>query len=132
MDNDKFSYTYRAPSEEERRRIEDIRRDYLPETGERGEFEELVKLNAKVKRLPEIAGISVGVAGVMLFGLGFSMVVEWGMLAGGIAVSAAGAAAAAAAYPLYALTLKRSRRKYGGRILALSEKLLRGDGGKQP
>ena len=96
MNNDKFSYTYSAPTQEERREIEDIRRAYMPEAEHKDSLARLRALHARAKRPAMIAGLTLGIAGVLAFGLGMSMTLVWEMFAGGIAVAAAGLAAAAA------------------------------------
>ncbi len=125
MKNDKFTYTYSAPTREERREIEDIRRAYMPEE-DRGEepLARLRALNERAKRPAVIAGLTLGVAGVLIFGLGMSMSLVWEMLAGGIAVAAVGIAAAAAARPVYSALLRRGKAKYGAEILRLTDELL--------
>ena len=123
--NDKFSYTYSAPTEEERREIEEIRRAYtVAEPRKENKLERLRALHQRAQRPALIAALSLGIAGVLLFGLGMSMTLVWDLFAGGIAVAAAGLAAAIAARPVFEALLKRGKRKYGAEILRLTDELL--------
>ena len=123
--NDKFSYTYSAPTEEERREIEEIRRAYTAaEPRKENKLARLRALHQRAQRPALIAALSLGIAGVLLFGLGMSMTLVWDLFAGGIAVAAAGLAAAIAARPVFGALLKRGKRKYGAEILRLTDELL--------
>lgn len=123
--NDKFSYTYSAPTEEERREIEEIRRAYTAaEPRKENKLERLRALHQRAQRPALIAALSLGIAGVLLFGLGMSMTLVWDLFAGGTAVAAAGLAAAIAARPVFGALLKRGKRKYGAEILRLTDELL--------
>ncbi|MGN0822456.1 MAG: hypothetical protein ACI4NG_01655 [Candidatus Gallimonas sp.] len=129
-ENRNFKYTYRAPTEEERREIEAIRREYsAPESGA-DKLDELRRLDERVKRLPKIVGLSCGIVGVLVFGLGMSLALVWERLVGGAVASALGAAISACGYSLYKLTLKRNQKKYGKQILALTEELLNAEENK--
>ena len=61
--SDKFSYTYTAPTAEERREIEDIRKKYLPPKDASGTPERLRALDKKARTPALAAGITLGVAG---------------------------------------------------------------------
>lgn len=127
MNNHKFTFSYDAPTEDERREIEDIRKQYSPAPAaqeKEDKLETLRRLDEKVKRPPLILAISLGVVGVLVFGLGLTMVLEWQLLAGGIAVMVAGAVLMALAHPLRLAWLKHNKKKYGERIVQLSEELL--------
>ena len=123
--NDKFSYTYAAPTEGERREIEEIQRAYTAaEPRKENKLERLRALHQRAQRPALIAALSLGIAGVLLFGLGMSMTLVWDLFAGGTAVAAAGLAAAIAARPVFGALLKRGKRKYGAEILRLTDELL--------
>lgn len=123
-DDNKFNYTYRAPTETERREIETIRREYAPDDGQTDDLKELKRLDKKVKSAPKAAGITTGIAGALAFGGGMALVMSYGQTVWGIILSATGAGVAAAGYFLYAALLKRNRKKYSERILELSDRLL--------
>ena len=123
MSEKKFSYTYSAPSEEERREIECIRSEYSRD--ERSEkLERLRRLNARVKNVSMCVALTLGIAGLLVFGLGMAMILEWGILVGGVAVAAVGALPMAGAAPAYNLVLRHEKQKYGPEIVRLSEELL--------
>ena len=124
MENKQFNYTYRAPTEEERREIESIKRQYEAPKTEEGKLERLRKLNNYVNGLATAVSLVVGVIGLLIFGLGLAMVLEWSLLIWGILVMVVGIPPIAIAYPLYNKILKRNKEKYGQEILQLSEELL--------
>ena len=96
MSDKKFRYTYTAPTEEERREIESIRAAYRKDVRSE-KLERLRRLNARVKNGAMSVALTLGVLGLLVFGLGMTMILEWGILAGGVAVSAAGVLPMAAA-----------------------------------
>ena len=123
--NDKFEYTYAAPTERERREIESIRKAYLPdEAGEK--LRRLRKLNARVRNTAMCVLLTLGIAGVLLFGTGMSLALSFGRYAAGIALAALGIVPIALAYPVFNRLLRRGKKKYGAEILRLSEELLHG------
>lgn len=129
MSDKKFRYTYTAPTEEERREIESIRAAYRKD-GRSEKLERLRRLNARVKNAAMSVALTLGVLGLLVFGLGMTMILEWGILAGGVAVSAAGVLPMAAAAPAYNFVLRRGKEKYGEEIVRLSEELLGDDDGQ--
>lgn len=124
---ERFNYTYTAPTEEERREIESIRNAYLPQNKEeKSKLQRLIYLNKKVNNTAKAVAISVGVVGLLIFGLGMSMAMEWALYVWGTVVSLVGCAIMAVAYPLMRLTLKKLKKKYSKEILQLSDELLNG------
>ena len=124
--NTRFEYRYSAPTEEERREIAAIRRQYedrsdAPET----KLARLRHLNALVINMATAMSLVVGVLGLMIFGLGMAMILEWDILVWGVLVSAVGLVPISAAYPVYRMSLSRGKKKYGEEILKLSEELLK-------
>ena len=126
-DNNRFSYTYAAPTEQERSEVERIRRQYAQDGVESG-IERLRKLDVKVKRAPLIVSVTLGVVGVLIFGLGLTMVLEWSLFAWGAVVAAVGVVPMAIAYPVKKALLKRNKAKYGDEILKLSDEILNNKG----
>lgn len=122
--DDKFTYSYSAPTASERLEIEDIRRRYSGETEREDALTHLKNLDKKVKRFPFVFALVLGIAGCLIFGLGLSMVLEWKLLVWGAAVSVIGAAIMAVNYPVYKAILNRNKRKYGEEIVKLSNELL--------
>lgn len=120
-----FEYTYSAPTEEEKKQIESIRREYLGEGKTLSPFEKLKKLNAKVKNTATIVALIFGIVGCLVFGLGLTMVLEWQIWIWGVVLMAVGTIPMLIAYPAYNLTLSRGKKKYGKEILELTEELLK-------
>ena len=123
-EENKFSYTYSAPTQEERREIEEIRGAYLPPSAQEEGLLRLRKLHKRVNRVPVLVGILLGVCGVLVFGLGMALTLEFGQYGWGIGVSLIGAAVTVGAYFAHRALLAHGRRKYGAEILRLSEELL--------
>lgn len=127
MENKQFNYTYKAPTEEERREIESIRRQYLKDSNTQSTEDKLKrirKLNDRVNGIAVAFSLVSGIIGILIFGLGFSMVLEWGMMVLGIIVAILGIPLIAFAYPLYNRLLKNGKEKYGDEIIRLSSEIL--------
>ena len=127
MNNNQFEYSYRAPTQEQRQEIESIRSGYVSDSQEE-KLACLRRLNRHVRNMPMVISLTLGVVGVLVFGLGMSMVLAWNLLGGGIAVSAVGIVPIALAAPVHNLILRHEKKKYGPQILRLSDELL----GKEP
>ena len=120
----KFNYTYSAPTETERKEIEEIRSQYLPDAKNNEKLERLKALDFFVRNTAKLVAFSFGIFGVLVFGLGLSMVLSWALIVWGSVVCALGACFAGAAYPLYRIIFQRKKKKYGPEILRLSRELL--------
>lgn len=127
MENKEFHYTYKAPTEAERREIADIRKQYAAPEHTETKLSRLRRLDARVKNLSTIIPLIVGIVGLLIFGLGMTMVLQWQLTAGGVAVCVVGALVMIPAYPVYRYVLTYAKGKYGAEILQLSNELL-GDG----
>ena len=124
MSENQFNYTYKAPTEEERREIESIKRQYEPKNESENKLARLRKLNNYVNGLATSVSIALGVIGLLIFGLGLAMVLEYQIIIGGVIVSAFGIPLIAIAYPIYNIILNKNKAKYGDEILKLSNELL--------
>jgi len=124
MENKEFKYTYAAPTEDERREIESIRRQYEGLSANEKKIARLRRLNSIVNNSATIAALVLGVIGTLIFGLGMSMILEWDMTVFGIIISAVGLVPIAMAYPFYNIILDKYRKKYGDEIIKLSDELL--------
>lgn len=125
MKENKFEYTYRALDDNQRRVISSIKSQYdvnleTPPSA----YEEIVRLDKRVKNIAMAFSISIGVIGALIFGLGLAMVLEWEIYIWGILVSLLGSVPCALAAPVHIFLIKKGKKKYGKRILELSEKLL--------
>lgn len=119
-----FKIVYSAPTAEERREIEGIRKEYLPSPKEQSKLQRLKKLDFRVRGLPKLIAFIVGIAGVLIFGTGLCTVLEWNIISWGVVIMTVGAIITAAAYPLYRLIYTRAKRKHTAEILSISGELL--------
>lgn len=121
----KFEFSYSAPTDAERREIENIRAQYEENSSRReGKLERLRKLDSLVKNSAMAVGITLGVIGVLIFGVGMTMVLEWNLVLWGVLVGVVGVVPMAVAYPAYNAVLKKNKKKYGEEILRLAEELM--------
>lgn len=122
--NNKFSYTYSAPTEAERREIESIRRQYKSEPDSESKVDRIRRLHSGVIGKATAVALALGVVGLLIFGGGMALVLEFGKLALGIILAAIGLVPISAAFPVYNKILADGKKKYGDEILRLSDELL--------
>ena len=122
--NNQFNFKYTALTEEERKEIDSIRRQYVPQEHVESKIERLRRLDAIVKNTALIWSLVFGVVGALIFGLGLTMILEWSIWLWGIVLMVIGSVPMAIAYPVYKLALNKGKAKYGDEILRLSEELL--------
>ena len=122
--SNKFNYKYSVPTEEERKEIDSIRRQYLPIEKEETKIERLRRLDGLVKNTATIWSLVLGVVGTLVFGFGLTMILEWEILFLGIVLMVLGCPIIISAYPIYKIILKKNKDVYGEEIIKLSEELL--------
>lgn len=122
--NDKFTYTYSAPTEAERREIESIRRQYVAEDREVSKADRLRSLHSAVVGKATAVSLALGVVGMLVFGGGMALALEFDMLLIGIVLAIIGSIPIALAYPIYKCLYASGKRKYGDEIIRLSDELL--------
>lgn len=122
--NNQFTYKYTAPTEEERKEIASIRRQYAPQEQTESKIDKLRRLDGLVKSVPTIWALVLGVVGTLIFGLGLTMILQWNIWLWGIVLMLVGSIPMAMAYPVYQWVLKKYKNRYGEEILRLSEELL--------
>ena len=122
--SNQFNFKYTAPSQEERKEIDSIRRQYVPQEKTETKIERLRRLDGLVKNTAIIWSLVLGVLGCLIFGLGLTMILEWNILLWGIILMVVGSVPMAVAFPIYNKLLKKGKEKYGDEILRLSEELL--------
>ena len=122
--SNQFNFKYTAPSTEERKEIDSIRRQYSPQEQGETKLERLRRLDSLVKNTATVWGLVLGVVGTLIFGLGLTMILEWNIWFWGIASRVIGSLPIALAYPVYKSVLKKYKNRYGEEILRLSEELL--------
>ena len=120
MENKIFSYTYSAAVQRE---VREIKKKYMPR--EDNKMDELRRLDRRVQIAGITESLTVGILGVMIFGLG--MCVGLGTLGGGMMLSvllcAIGMAVMLPAYFIYRAIADKARAKYVPQILQLADEL---------
>ncbi len=125
MGDDKFTYSYSPAVNDE---VDRITAKYIPVKKKGGsDLEQLRKLDRRAELPGTMAGISVGLFGVLILCVGIGLVVSYEHLISGLIIGAAGLGIAAAATPVSRAAAKRSREKYRDEILALCEKIKSGN-----
>ena len=122
--SNQFNFKYTAPSQEERKEIDSIRRQYAPQEKTETKLERLRRLDGHVKNTAIIWSLVLGVVGTLVLGLGLTMILEWSIWLWGIVLMVIGSVPMAIAYPVYKSALNKGKAKYGDEILRLSEELL--------
>lgn len=124
MNQNKFNYTYSAPTENEKKEIDAIKRQYQPKSEKEIKLERLRALDNRVRSIPQIISLVLGIFGLLVFGLGLTMVLQWSLLVVGIIVMAIGLPILLLAYPVYNYVLSEMKTKHGDEIIRLSNELL--------
>ena len=123
--NNKFEFNYYAPSSSEKDEIEHIRNQYLQKSDKTKKIEKLRKLDNKVKNTPTCIALVLGVVGILIFGTGLAMAIEWNILIWGIVVGIVGCIPMGFAYFVYNKVYSYLENKYRDEILSLSNDLLK-------
>ena len=122
--SNQFNFKYSAPTENERKEIDCIRRQYLPTEKTETKLERLRRLDALVKNAAIIWSLSLGVVGTLVLGLGLTMILEWSIWLWGVVLMVIGSVPMATSYHVYKKVLNKYKKLYGEEILRLSEELL--------
>lgn len=122
--SNEFNFKYTAPTVEERKEIDSIRRCYAPKQQSETKIERLRRLDSLVKNTSLIWSLSLGILGSLIFGLGLAMILEWKIIVWGIMLCVIGIIPVSLAYPVYKKVLKKYKDRYGEEIIKLSEELL--------
>lgn len=124
MANNDFEFKYVATTNEEKKEIESIRNKYVKNDEKVNKIQYLRKLDHKVNDTPFILSLSLGIIGILIFGLGLAMILEWNLLVWGIIVSTLGLIPMGLAYPVYLKVSNHLKNKYGDEIIKISDELL--------
>lgn len=127
MGDNKFKFTYSAPTKDEREEIEDIRKEYLPETEREKKLKKLKYLDGKVKNIPTVVSCTVGIIAILIFGVGLCCVLEWNLIALGVVVSIVACVPMGFTHLIYKKLKAKLSAKYKAEILKLSDELLNED-----
>ena len=115
--------------------VEKIRSQYMQE--QHTELDALKALDAKVKRPARVFGYGYGTVGAIVMGAGMSLVMtDIGAVLGledslvpGINLGVVGMVMALTTWPIYKKLLVSRKKKYASRIMALSERIVKGGEG---
>ncbi len=112
--------------EKDKQYVEELRAQYTPATKEEEKFETLRKMNASVYRPARITAWTVGIVAALVLGVGMNIVMDTlsAPFAVGIVIGVVGLALAGANYFLYRAIVRARKKKYGQKIVALSDELL--------
>lgn len=123
MNESTFNYSYSAS---ENREVERIRSKYI--VREESKLERLKRLDRRVANAGLITSLSIGIIGVLIFGIaicigldvlmgGMTLAVILGMIGGMIMIPA---------YPVYRLCRRHAKEKYVPEILRLADEISAG------
>lgn len=120
--NSVFTYQYSATQNKE---IENIRKKYLPK--DESKMEVLRKLDQRAQSAGMIEGLSVGVLGCLIFGIGmcFGLDVFGGADWLSVFFGTLGMAVMLPAYPIYRHISRKTREKLTPEILRLSDEIIK-------
>ena len=124
--SNEFNYTYSADKQAE---INRIREKYIPKQIDikQSKLDQLRKLDASCESAAMIAGLSTGIIGTLVFGLGMSCFLSMGLYVTGVIIGVIGVPMIIAAKPVYDKVLKSKREKAAPEILRLSSELESGE-----
>ncbi len=120
---EKGSYSYRAPTDKERKEIEAIREKYL-DTNMAPTLTRIKKLDRMARRLAFYPALIVGLLGFCAFGLGMAFCLEWKILHVGIPLTIVGILLLLLTVPFHTFLGRVLKRRFGPEILSLSGKIL--------
>ncbi len=124
MSENKFEFSYTAPTERERKEAERLRKKYTQAPQKPNAMVVLRKLDEEVRRVPMIWGLCLGIVGTLVFGLGLTMILEWSLYSWGIPLAVTGLIPVALAYPVYKYVSDKLTEKHREKILRLTEEIL--------
>lgn len=118
----KFNYTYSAQEQNEIRKIREKYSD-TPDS----KLDMLRRLDAGVTRKGTIASLVLGVAGILIMGIGMCCCMVWkeSLFIPGIIIGIAGIAGVIAAYPVYKSITKKERERIAPEIIRLTDELMK-------
>ena len=122
--SEKFNYSYSSARNEEAERIAS-KYINIDVSGD-ADLERLRALDKRAELPGTMAGIALGLAGVLILGLGMSLILRSEHFAIGVVTGVLGLAAAGLAAPVSMAVTRRSREKIKDEVLALTEKIKHG------
>ena len=118
--SESFTYNYSAERQSE---IDAIRKKYLPPAEQESKLEQLRKLDASLTTGALTASMALGIAGVLIFGVGMCCFLVWRIWALGALLCVAGVIGMLAAPVLYRRLVEKRRQQIAPEILRLTEEL---------
>ncbi|MGN0807702.1 MAG: dihydropteridine reductase [Candidatus Coproplasma sp.] len=116
-------------SSKEQRIVEEIKKNYSEQSEKESQFDELCKLDERVKRPAEVCAFTLGTIGALVLGTGMCFAMQVLTTASfamplGIVVGVLGIVIVSVNYFIYKAILKHRKRKYADKIIELSDKIL--------
>ena len=127
MDNEKFTYTYTALSEEERINVQSLKNKYSEEKEVLSDLQRLKKLDAKIESASKITGLVFGIISCLIFGAGLAFILEFAFYFLGIVLCIVGLIGMIFTPFLSRKVRNNYKNKYKDEILSLANKLLQSD-----
>ena len=118
--SDSFHYNYSAERQSE---IDAIRKKYLPPEEQENKMEQLRKLDASLTATAFIVSMAVGIASVLVFGVGMCCFLVWKLWALGALLCVVGVIGMLVAPVLYRRLVEKRRQQIAPEILRLTEEL---------
>lgn len=114
---------------QEQKLVEEIKNGYCEKSKRENDLDQLIKLDAKVKRPAEITAYTLGTAGSLVLGTGMCLAMQVLTTASfamplGIVIGVLGIGMVSVNYFIYKAILKSRKAKYGKQVIELSDKLL--------
>ncbi|MBQ8408444.1 MAG: hypothetical protein IJY39_06215 [Clostridia bacterium] len=122
MENNRFTYQYSAPKNKE---VERIRSKYLPH--EISKMDQLKKLDYKAQTAGQIQGLTVGIVGALVFGIGmcFGLDVFGGADWLTLLFCVPGAMLMTPAYFIHRSIARKTKARLTPEILRLSDEIMK-------
>ena len=118
--SESFTYHYSAERQSE---IDAIRKKYLPPEEQENKMEQLRKLDASLTATAFIVSMAVGIASVLVFGVGMCCFLVWKLWALGALLCVVGVIGMLVAPVIFRRLVEKRRQQIAPEILRLTEEL---------
>ena len=119
-----FKYTFSAPTQLERKEVEQIRNEYLNETPQSNKLATLKKYHSIVKNVPQTITLIVGIVFLLIFGLGMTFAIEWNNILVGSIIAGVSIVPMIINPFLHKKLTRFYKNKYRDQIIKLSDEIL--------